>query len=351
MVPKTRSSGRSTETSTSSAAAPGPDPNPNPRARSSNTTTKKTSRPSVTDTVTDSLVSAAKTAEAKIEELLHVHWDDLDPWRRDNAFIRTGYRPTSNSFHKSFASLRYLHNESVNIWSHLLGAILFSVGGTYLYYLIRPRYASASSADVVVFACFFLGAFLCLGMSATYHTLSNHSPDVAKWGNKLDYTGIVCLILGSYVPAMYYGFKCHPGLLKMYLSTICALGIGCITVSWFEHFRTPEWRPYRAAMFVGLGLSGVLPIIHALVFLYSYGELNQRMGLSWVILQGGMYIFGAFLYAARWPERHYPGKFDIFGSSHQIFHIFVLLAAATHLYGMVKAFDYHHSSGMGAIKC
>jgi adiponectin receptor len=49
-------------------------------------------------------------------------------------------------------------------------------------------------------------------------------------------------------------------------------------------------------MFVGLGLSGVVPILHALTY-YGYRQLDERMGLSWVILQGGLYIFGAFLYA------------------------------------------------------
>jgi adiponectin receptor len=45
----------------------------------------------------------------------------------------------------------------------------------------------------------------------------------------------------------------------------------------------------------------------------------------------------------RWPERSAPGAFDIWGNSHQIFHFFVILAAATHFYGMAKAFDYHHT--------
>lgn len=57
-------------------------------------------------------------------------------------------------------------------------------------------------------------------MSATYHAICNHSPDVAKWGNKLDYTGIVCLIMGSYMPAMYYGFYCLPRLLEVYLALV-----------------------------------------------------------------------------------------------------------------------------------
>lgn len=42
------------------------------------------------------------------------------------------------------------------------------------------------------------------------------------------------------------------------------------------------------------------------------------------------------------PERLRPGRFDIWGSSHQIFHVLVLMAAATHLTGLLKAFDYRH---------
>ena len=123
---------------------------------------------------------------------------------------------------------------------------------------------------------------------------------------------------------------------------MCILGLGCGAVSWLDHFRTPTWRPWRTALFVALGTSGVVPVIHGLQ-MYSYQQLEDRMSLSLVILHGGMYIFGAFLYAVRWPERTFPGKFDIWGSSHQLFHMFVLMAAATHLYGMAKAFDYHHT--------
>lgn len=57
-------------------------------------------------------------------------------------------------------------------------------------------------------------------MSATYHAISNHSDKVAKWGNKLDYTGIVFLIVGSYVPALWYGFWCEPGKLTVYLGAV-----------------------------------------------------------------------------------------------------------------------------------
>lgn len=86
----------------------------------------------------------------------------------------------------------------------------------------------------------------------------------------------------------------------------------------------------------------MVPVAHGLL-IYGWREVDARMGLSWVMAHGAMYVFGAFLYAFRWPERHFPRRFDIWGSSHQIFHLFVVLAASTHLYGMGKAFDYHHS--------
>ena len=38
-----------------------------------------------------------------------------------------------------------------------------------------------------------------------------------------------------------------------------------------------------------------------------------------------------------------PTSLCLWGSSNQIFHAFVLIAVITHLYGMTKAFDYHHT--------
>ena len=132
------------------------------------------------------LLNKAKSVEQTIESTLLLAWDHLEEWRRDNAFIISGYRPTSNSYLGSFSSLFYLHNESVNIWTHLLGSILFTALGMAAFYsyekLIAPRYSTATWTDTLVFGCFFTGAFLCLGMSATFHALCNHSPEVAKWG-------------------------------------------------------------------------------------------------------------------------------------------------------------------------
>lgn len=57
-------------------------------------------------------------------------------------------------------------------------------------------------------------------MSAFYHTVSNHSQKVAKQYNVLDYVGIVALIVGSFVPSVYYGLWCHANLQKVYWTMV-----------------------------------------------------------------------------------------------------------------------------------
>jgi adiponectin receptor len=173
-------------------------------------------RSSTTEVITD----AAKSVEKRVERALTVLWDELPSWQQDNHYIHSGYRPASSSFQKSFASLGYLHNETVNIYSHLIGAVVFTGVGILLYTVVKSRYESASISDIIAFGCFFAGAALCLGMSATYHAISNHSPMVARFGNKLDYVGIVFLITGSFIPSIFYGFYCHPHLQEFYWTMV-----------------------------------------------------------------------------------------------------------------------------------
>jgi adiponectin receptor len=72
--------------------------------------------------------------------------------------------------------------------THLLGA----VGAAFLtftfYIYVRLRSNTATSEDVVMFSCFFVDAADCLNMSAAYHAISNHSAEVAIFGNQLDCT-------------------------------------------------------------------------------------------------------------------------------------------------------------------
>lgn len=49
-------------------------------------------------------------------------------------------------------------------------------------------------------------------------------------------------------------------------------------------------------MFVAMGLSAVFPIFHG-VEIYGIANMRERIGLSWMVLQGFFYVLGAGLYA------------------------------------------------------
>ena len=106
------------------------------------------------------------------------------------------------------------------------------------------------------------------------------------------------------------------------------------------HYRKPAFRKARTTVFITLGLSGILPISHAI---YNNGLMVLKtMGLHWIIISGFLYILGASIYAIRFPECKYPGSFNYFGASHQIFHFFVVGAAICHFIAIRTSFHHFH---------
>ena len=56
--------------------------------------------------------------------------------------------------------------------------------------------------------------------SYRFHIISNHSADLAAFGNQLDYLGIVVLMWGSTIPTVYYGFYCNQPLQVLYCTMV-----------------------------------------------------------------------------------------------------------------------------------
>lgn len=219
---------------------------------------------------------------------------------QDNDFLHAGHRPPLPSFYACFKSIFRIHTETGNIWTHLLGTLLFigailsytkcidvhllhillsifcefwlSISlikvffffftgcvafiGIAIFFLTQPP-IEIQLEEKLVFGTFFAGAITCLGMSFAFHTVHCHSECVGKLFSKLDYCGIAMLIMGSFVPWLYYGFYCDYQPKLIYLSVVVVLGITSIVVSLWERFGEPNYRPLRAGIFMGFGLSGV----------------------------------------------------------------------------------------------
>lgn len=329
-----------------------------------------------------------------------VEYHSLPAFLRDNEYILGHYR-SEWPMKQVLLSIFRIHNETLNVWTHLIGFFLFLALTIYtamkvpqavdlsslphlpdflknadlhklqselltclpsmpdlqrlrelLYNCLPGRFSSSNHTDVCVlhnvkedlaniiaplvirpitrwpFYAFLGGAMFCLLASSVCHLLSCHSERVSYIMLRLDYAGIAALISTSFYPPVYYSFMCYPFFCNLYLGFITILGIATMLVSLLPVFQTPEYRTTRASLFLGMGLSGAGPILHKLFLFWGEPEVFYTTGLE--ILMGALYGIGALVYATRIPERWMPGKFDIAGHSHQLFHVLVVAGAYTH---------------------
>ena len=184
------------------------------------------------------------------------------------------------------------------------------------------------------FYAYLCGAMFCLLMSSACHLLACHSEHACYVLLRLDYAGITGLIVTSFYPLVYYTFLCDPLAQALYLGFITASGAAAVAVSLLPVFERPELRWARAGLFACMGMSGLVPIVHKMVVFGARPEAVVTTGYE--MAMGAAYLGGVAVYATRVPERWMPGRFDLAGHSHQLFHVLVIAGAYAHyLAGLV----------------
>lgn len=135
-------------------------------------------------------------------------------------------------------------------------------------------------------------------------------------------------------------------------------GFGCALSTLDPRFSRPRFRRWRAALYACFGLGSITFVVHGLLK-HGWQLQKLRMSLVWMAWMAFFNIVGAVVYAVRVseakylqsssltpylqiPERWFPYSFDIFGASHQIFHLAVIIAALTHFAGLLRALEVMH---------
>ncbi len=139
------------------------------------------------------------------------------PYYQTDQYILDGYRRITNSFRGCLLSLFYIHNESGNVYTHLIASLIMVM------FLIFYN-----GRDYLIYSCFCIGAVACLSTSTTFHLCMCHSFPVKNVLNRLDYVGIIFLIFGSYIAVIYYLFFCSPILQLGYLTLGMILGVSTV---------------------------------------------------------------------------------------------------------------------------
>lgn len=137
------------------------------------------------------------------------------------------------------------------------------------------------------------------------------------------------MISGSAFPPLYYGMYCQLEVALVYLIAILGVAIFCFTVCLFEWIHLPGHEHWKGGLFAGFGISLTIPCGHMVineVFFGNYGDpFIFSSSVPYIALLGASYLGGVYIYVVRCPERNSPGKYNLCGHSHQIWHGFVVL--------------------------
>ncbi|KAI9794844.1 MAG: hypothetical protein M1816_002972 [Peltula sp. TS41687] len=283
----------------------------------------------------ESLKENIEVAIARAREHGLIKYEDLPhPWRV-NPHILRGYRFTESKF-DCVRSVLSVSNETVNIWSHAVGLVIVLAIAFY-FYPMSVNFSVSSNADVLIAAVFFIAACKCLVCSTMWHTMNGIAKQtLMERFACVDYTGISFLIAASILTTEYTAFYCEPVSRALYMLTTAMLGIGGIIVPWHPTFNRSDMSWARVAFYVSLGVSGFIPVI----------QLAFTRGPAWcyyfyapVVKSLAVYLIGACVYAAKIPERWWPGVFDYVGGSHNLWHLAVLGGILFHYMAMQEFFE------------
>lgn len=169
--------------------------------------------------------------------------------------IDYGYRKVS-SWWDAFVSLFKMHNETMNVWSHLIGFLCVIFAAVNLTYDYFSPFA-VSFTEFLVVESYFVSAAICMFLSTMFHLFGCISGNCFDVLLKLDLTGVALLITGSYIPAVYYGFMCLPSLQSFYFLYAAVILVVGLSAPWLP--ISPTIRPYVMASTVA---GGLIPAIH-----------------------------------------------------------------------------------------
>jgi hemolysin III len=197
--------------------------------------------------------------------------------------------------------------EPVNSLTHWGGAILALVG---LIALLMVGWSSP--AKIVSLTIYGISLIAMFSASATYHMVRVKEKTLEIF-RKVDHSAIYLLIAGTYTPFCVNAFT---GFWKWgMLILIWSLAFIGITVKIFI-IRAPRWL--NAGIYVLMGWISVAAAGQMLSALPAWVFI-------WLIAGGLIYTLGAVVYITK-IFNFVP---DVFGF-HEVWHIFVLLAAAAH---------------------
>ncbi|XP_028819897.1 progestin and adipoQ receptor family member VII, a [Denticeps clupeoides] len=244
--------------------------------------------------------------------------------------VHTGYRPLHQGWRYYFLSMFQRHNETVNVWSHLVGALLVleKLGR------LSETVDFAGDPHAWPLLVLLLSSWAYMTFSATAHLLGSKSELCHYAFFFLDYVGVAQYQYGSAAVHFYYAVEedWHTHVRTVFMPVavlLCCLScLGCCYGKYQNH-TLPTWvRKVGQVMPSAMAYAwDTSPVFHRLFswLLVKGNALSDDPALAFHCGQVGFFLCSAFFFTHPLPERWFPGHFDFLGQGHQIFHVLLVL--------------------------
>ena len=251
-------------------------------------------------------------------------------------YVTSGYRAPNQPWRYYLLSAFQLHNESVNVWTHLLAGLAVIAQLCRLSRLMDMT----RHKDAATLVAFSVGCVLNALLSATAHLLHSKS---AWWHYVwflIDYAGVTYNSFATVLGCVYV--SSHPlvyDVIEPYVlpANIALSVFGFVTCCLAKlRFSDPYQTKRKCIMVAALGLHA---LVGAVPLMARYVQCANDQHCSLSSLNHITIIFFllaacAVSFSAHVPERLWHGKFDLFGQGHQIFHVFTAITMVMELEGM-----------------
>ena len=279
-----------------------------------------------------------------MKKAIIVPFKDAHHWKKDNEYLLTGYRKHHNTIQKILNSLKTKHNELMNVYTHLIPAILLTFYT--LFFTINTIIFSKDEISINFKLPLLLGYFfsiICLGSSSIYHLFCCMDCKTCDTLLRYDLGGILSLIYIYCLTSYYYLFY-YSTFFVVFYSLIITLGVFfMLFVITSPKYQGDEFRSFRTLSFIALVSTNIFPIVHSLVNNCYSSEENDLIDYSEAFAYIGLELFfysvGVFFFLGKYPEKAFPKKFDFWMNSHTLWHVCVVLA----IYMQIQASNLFYS--------
>jgi hypothetical protein len=250
--------------------------------------------------------------------------------------IVTGYRQTDTSFWQCIKYTLIIHNDWGNFWTHFITLWLW------LYWLYRVSHTlDLTHPFWYPLLSLWAGGCAYVFFSSMAHAFGSKSIKVRQICFMVDYLGISLYGFGSCIASYFYeqplGYTLfaytRTFVLMYFLFSLLSTFLCCLTRFYWEKYR----YVIRAGSFLFSYVGGYFPVLVRMIGpCYIGGEdcVDETIPIHFIAMALSFTI--PFFFITKIPERFFPGKFDYFFQSHQVFHVCATMFTSVQYYLTIK---------------